>query len=201
MLDAAVKLFRINGFAGTSIEAVARTAGVTKRTLYVYFTDKTGLFMAAVERQHNYVASHSTDHTSLERAATAVVYALHSDDAVGLHRLVLAEAVRFPELAESFYATGPERSIAYLSAIVAGVVHEPATSTGKSAHASPKPPKPMQSGKPTDQDPKIAESLYSLLLGESHRQRMLGLRAAPTQSESRTIANSALTALRLNEAI
>ena len=47
-IDAAKKLFIEKGFEATSIDEVAQTAGLTKRTLYQYFTSKEDLFYAIV---------------------------------------------------------------------------------------------------------------------------------------------------------
>ena len=44
----AVESFISNGFDGTSMEAVAASAGVTRRTLYAKYRDKEALFVAAV---------------------------------------------------------------------------------------------------------------------------------------------------------
>lgn len=44
ILAAAEDLFMRNGLRGTSMEAIARAAGVAKPTLYAYFTDKDVVF-------------------------------------------------------------------------------------------------------------------------------------------------------------
>jgi TetR/AcrR family transcriptional repressor of mexJK operon len=48
ILDAAKNLFVRNGYASTSMDAVAAEAGVSKLTVYSHFTDKETLFSAAV---------------------------------------------------------------------------------------------------------------------------------------------------------
>ena len=50
ILNAAKTLFLRNGFRGTSMEAIAREAGVAKPTLYAYFADKNLVFAAFAER-------------------------------------------------------------------------------------------------------------------------------------------------------
>jgi TetR/AcrR family transcriptional repressor of mexJK operon len=160
ILDAAIGRFTAHGYGGTSIEAIAADAGVTKRTIYSWFGDLAGVLSAAVERQHAYLIAVDTPGSaeSLEDAATRLILALHSDVSVALHRLVIAESPRFPEVAAGFYAAGPARSIAFLS----GHVGEQ------------------------------AEQLYTLLLGEPHRRRLLGLSAAPTPAEARAHARACL---------
>ena len=51
ILDGARKVFMDLGFDGASMNEIARSAGVSKGTLYVYFADKNRLFEAIVERE------------------------------------------------------------------------------------------------------------------------------------------------------
>src|SRR5437016_12447685 len=51
ILDGASKVFMDLGFDGASMGEIARAAGVSKGTLYVYFSDKNRLFEAIVERE------------------------------------------------------------------------------------------------------------------------------------------------------
>lgn len=166
ILDVSERLFGQHGFAGTSIEAIAAHAGVTKRTVYSYFADKVGVFTAAIDRQHVRLSENLMSSEELEEAATRIVHALHSDEAVALHRLVIAESPRLPELASAFYEHGPKRSIDFLLPRV-----------------------PVRGAAPVHER---AEALYTLLLGESHRRRLLGLSQAPTLNEARAHAIHAI---------
>ncbi|MFU8854429.1 TetR/AcrR family transcriptional regulator [Micromonospora sp. SL1-18] len=171
ILDAAVRLFVAGGFGQVSLDDVAATAHVAKRTIYSYFGDRTEIFVAAVERlrRRTLDLTGGEDDTLTELAAK-IVSALHSDEAIGLHRLMVTEAHAFPELAKRFYRDGPE---SYIRAL---------------GERLPEP------------DPDLARALFTLLLGEPHRQRLLGLRAAPTQAEARGHAIAALTQLGLDDA-
>ena len=51
ILDGARKVFMDLGFDGASMNEIARSAGVSKGTLYVYFADKNRLFEAIVEQE------------------------------------------------------------------------------------------------------------------------------------------------------
>src|ERR1700759_4426954 len=51
ILDGASKVFMDLGFDGASMGEIARAAGVSKGTLYVYFADKSRLFEAIVEEE------------------------------------------------------------------------------------------------------------------------------------------------------
>jgi AcrR family transcriptional regulator len=167
ILDAAVELFLADGYASTSIDAVASRCSASKST--VYFTDKAGLFTAAVERLHNTIDDSVDDDAPLAAVAAAMVTNLLSDEAIGLHRLIIGESQRFGALARAFYAAGPQRSIERLLASLRR--SEPQAPTAD------------------------AERLYSLLLGERHRRRLLGLEHAPTSAQAADHADSVLRAL------
>ncbi|MEO6396080.1 MAG: helix-turn-helix domain-containing protein [Devosia sp.] len=50
ILEAAGPLFLKHGLRGTSMEAIAKTAGIAKPTLYAYYADKTAVFIAIAEK-------------------------------------------------------------------------------------------------------------------------------------------------------
>ncbi|WP_314149760.1 TetR/AcrR family transcriptional regulator [uncultured Leifsonia sp.] len=164
ILDAAVQLFVQDGFEPVTLDRIAAAAHVAKRTIYRYIGDRTEVFLAAVERLRERALQLSpTD--GLEQLALAIVLTLHSDDAIGLHRLAIGESHRFPDLAVRFYDDGP---LSYIAA--------------------------LRSRLP-ESDADRAEALFALLLGEPHRQRLLGLRPAPDRAEAAAHASAALSAL------
>ncbi|WP_430331884.1 TetR/AcrR family transcriptional regulator [Rhodococcus sp. ACT016] len=165
ILDAAVGLFVARGFAQVTLDDIVAEAHVTKRTIYGYFGDRTEVFLAAVERLRHRTLRQPSSGQSLEELATDIVLALHSDEAIGLHRLMITEAHSFPDLATGFYRDGPQAYIAALNDRL---------------------PEP---------DLELAQSVFALLLGEPHRQRLLGLRAAPDPTEAATHAASVLRRL------
>ncbi|MGA1835844.1 TetR/AcrR family transcriptional regulator [Herbiconiux sp. 11R-BC] len=160
ILDAAVAAFGRAGFERTSLDDIADAAAVTKRTLYVDVGDKAALFAAAVEREHQRIRDAASVTDSALDVAAELVHVLHSDAAIGLHRAVIAEAVRQPLLAEAFYTAGPRHSIGLLAERF-GI------------------------------DAERASALYTLLLGEPHRRRLLGLDPAPSRAQSATQARAA----------
>ncbi|MBD7950644.1 TetR/AcrR family transcriptional regulator [Oerskovia rustica] len=182
LLDVAIQIFGARGYGATTIEAVASEAGVTKRTIYQHFTDKAGLFVAAVESQHAH--EHTITGEDLESLATRIVRTLHGDQAVTLHRLVIAEALQFPDLAAAFYTHGPASSTEALAHHLA--VHLGAAPSAPSALSAPSAPV-------DDATRSLAEALYTLLLGEAHRRRLLGLAPAPTVAQAREHAHRAVT--------
>jgi AcrR family transcriptional regulator len=165
ILDAAVRLFVAGGFSQVTLDDIVAEAHVTKRTIYTYFGDRTEIFLAAVARLRHRTLGWPATGDSLEELAANIVFALHSDEAIGLHRLMITEVHNFPDLAERFYRDGPE---AYIQA--------------------------LRDHLPTP-DPDLAQSVFALLLGEPHRQRLLGLRAAPTRTAAAEHAHRVLRQL------
>jgi len=173
ILDAAVALFRTRGYGHVTLEEIASSARVTKRTVYSYFGDKADVFSAVVERfREQALGAFASTGESLVETCTQIVYVLHADDAVGMHRLMVGESLRFPELATRFYESGPRGYVDLLAIRLAGDM-------------------------PSERAQLLAEALFGLLLGESHRRRLLGLSKAPTEAEAREHALVALDLLGL----
>jgi len=107
ILEVATALFLAEGYGATSIEAVARRARISKRTLYHRYTDKAALFGAVVhrviERLRPPAGVPLYEGGSLEeilhRLARLILRAALNPAALALNRLILAESQRFPELA------------------------------------------------------------------------------------------------------
>lgn len=114
ILDAAVGLFLEHGYGGVSLDRLASTAKVTKRTIYAYVGDKPEVFAAVVARLSSEVMPADRP-GKLRELAARLVMTLHSDEAIALHRIVIAESRQFPELASAFYANGPRRYIDVLA--------------------------------------------------------------------------------------
>ncbi len=106
-MDAATALFLRDGYAATSLEAVASAAGVSKRTLYARFAGKSELLRVVVARL---VARWLPDFDAelaragglpdaLRAAARVILATALRPEALALHRLITAEIGRFPELA------------------------------------------------------------------------------------------------------
>jgi TetR/AcrR family transcriptional regulator, mexJK operon transcriptional repressor len=108
ILDAATELFLTRGFGATSIEAVAQRVRISKRTFYHRFPDKPALFAGVVHRiimqlrpAKEIPLIEGVDlQKVLERLATFILRAAVSPQAIALHRLIVAESARFPELTE-----------------------------------------------------------------------------------------------------
>jgi len=107
IVDAATEQFFNLGYGATTIEAVARRARVSKRTLYHRFEDKSALFGAVIRRTIERLRPppdvpllHGADLSQmLHGLADLILHAALSAPAIQLHRLIIAESSRFPDLA------------------------------------------------------------------------------------------------------
>jgi TetR/AcrR family transcriptional repressor of mexJK operon len=107
ILDVAAELFLTEGYGVTSIDAIARRARIAKRTLYSRYRDKAELFGAVVHQLIDRLRpgddaalfDGGTLEEILTRLAQFILQAALSPPSLALHRIILAEAIRFPELA------------------------------------------------------------------------------------------------------
>jgi len=124
ILQGAMQEFLTHGYAGTSMDKVAKTGGVSKATVYSYFQDKQGLFAALIQRlaaeKLVYFPVPETEPAIALRfiATTLLDQATHEPHFLTFVRLVIAESGRFPQLAQIFVKNlvkpGIERLTQYL---------------------------------------------------------------------------------------
>jgi AcrR family transcriptional regulator len=131
ILDVAEKLFLGHGFGATSIEAVAKHAGISKRTFYHRFTGKERLFEAVLQRLMDRwlppfdsgMLAPPNLADALRGAAEYMLRIALTPEALALHRLVIHEAQRFPGLARIMHeqgaASGIERIASHLEPRIA----------------------------------------------------------------------------------
>jgi AcrR family transcriptional regulator len=118
ILDGARKVFLDLGFDGASMGEIARAAGVSKGTLYVYFVDKNRLFEAIVEEESleqgkitfNFDTERDVSTTLMEfgRAYVGVLCRPGGGSAI---RTVMAIAERMPEVGRRYYEQALEKTI------------------------------------------------------------------------------------------
>jgi len=120
ILDGARAVFLAQGFDAASMGEIARVAGVSKGTLYVYFDSKERLFEEIVHGQcrsqaEQVFALDSDDHdveAVLTRLGRGFVRFLCRPNGVSPLRTVISIADRMPEIGKTFYETGPAFGIA-----------------------------------------------------------------------------------------
>jgi AcrR family transcriptional regulator len=123
ILGGARKVFMDLGFDGASMGEIARSAGVSKGTLYVYFTDKCRLFEAIVEQEMLQQDEVSFDldpardaPTTLKEFGEAYVALLCRPGGGSAIRTVMAIAERMPEVGRRYYERVLDRIINRLAA-------------------------------------------------------------------------------------
>jgi TetR/AcrR family transcriptional regulator, mexJK operon transcriptional repressor len=114
LLERALEMFSAHGFELTTIDAIAGSLNMTKRTIYARYKDKAALFEAAVKRaiERWFIpieALRALDTGRLETTLTAIGRVRLgnnlSSEGVRLQRIVTAEAFRFPEIYRSYDTT------------------------------------------------------------------------------------------------
>lgn len=122
ILAAGARLFMAGGYALVSMDAVAKEAGVSKATLYAHFAGKEALFGAIVGERCARIAAQAESLASGAASADGALREmgrlwmrfLLEPDSIAIHRTVIAECARFPDLAATFYAAGPGAGRAWL---------------------------------------------------------------------------------------
>jgi AcrR family transcriptional regulator len=118
ILDGASKVFMDLGFDGASMGEIARAAGVSKGTLYVYFADKNRLFEAIVEREmfdqqkvaFNFDPTRDVA-TTLREFGMAYIQLLCRPGGGSAIRTVMAIAERMPDVGRRYYEQVLENNI------------------------------------------------------------------------------------------
>jgi len=112
IVSAALEVFADRGFAATKLEDIARRAGVTKGTIYLYFDSKEALFKALIRQtivpviaQGEAVAQSFTGSARelFEKLVREYWRLVGETSLVGIPKLMMAEANNFPELARFYY--------------------------------------------------------------------------------------------------
>ncbi len=175
VIDAAAELFVAKGYLGVSMDEVAARAGIAKQTLYRHFDSKETLFVAMVrtltdaasdtvhEEVHGPGPGESTEEFLVAHAKRQLMVVL-TPTLMGLRRLAIGEASRFPELAQILYERGPARALAALADLFGRM---------------------DERGYLRVPDPKVAASHFNwLVMGDAiNRVMLLGDEALPSEDE------------------
>jgi TetR/AcrR family transcriptional repressor of mexJK operon len=180
ILDVARDIFLAQGYAATSMSEIATRLGGSKGTLYNYFRSKEELFAAFMidtcQGPSNEVFDHmptvSEDlRNDLIELAGNLLRFLFRESTMAVHRLVIAESGRFPELGVIFYENGPRKGDVKLGAYIQQV---------------------MDAGLLRPGDP-IATGRWfkNLVLADIYNKRLWGVIADPTPALLRAHATEA----------
>ena len=127
ILEAALASFAEKGFAGTRMDDIAKRAGITKGTIYLYFKSKEELFKALARQSIGEriaaitVQLEGADGPAAEQlrfVLTTLGHFASTSDRVVLPRVLLAEAGNFPELAEFWRKEIIDRGLGLFEMIV-----------------------------------------------------------------------------------
>lgn len=120
ILRGAGTVFIENGYSGASMSQIAHVAGVSKGALYNHFESKAALFSAFFEEtcqtRLSVLENLAHDDTlSIEDAlfqlTQATIHLMLDHNSVGLYRIILVDAPRFPNLVETFWKHGIGRML------------------------------------------------------------------------------------------
>jgi TetR/AcrR family transcriptional repressor of mexJK operon len=180
-LSAAREVFQQKGFAEATLDDVIARSGGSRQTLYALFGGKQGLFEALVTETcwsifggltPEKLASQSPDLVLTEVGVRYLEIVL-SPPVLNLTRLVVAEASRIPEIAETYWRLGPGRSRAFLTAFFDRQIERGSLE--------------MQDSR------KGADHFLEMLSGTIRFQCLIGVRQPPDGAEIREIVAAAVT--------
>lgn len=180
VLEGARKVFMRDGFEGASVDDIVREAGVSKATLYSYFPDKRLLFIevAKIECQAQSddavaeITSSDDVRHALTTAAKRMTRFFMSDIGLQVHRIIVGESQRFPEIGREFYECGPAKVHAILRQFLQNAVDAGALQIDDIDLAA-------------DQFPELCKAGLHLKL-------VLGLREPPTDAEIDRVIDGAV---------
>jgi AcrR family transcriptional regulator len=128
ILEAALAVFAERGFAATRMDDIARRAGVTKGTIYLYFESKEAVFRSLVSESIGATigavtaAAERFDGSAadlLRMVLRGIGTFVRESDRVVLPKIFLAEAGNFPALTEFYRREVVDRGLALLTSVIA----------------------------------------------------------------------------------
>lgn len=172
ILTAAQVLFLSNGYEGSSMDAIAAEAGVSKLTLYSHFKDKEALFGEAVKTTCETRLPRKLfvldDGCSIRQVLLDIGHAfqelVNSPESIGLHRVMVAMATQNPALSRMFFDAGPQRLLLDLEQLVIQ-----ANERGM-----------LYANEPL----RVAEHFCSLIKGAAHFRLLIGYADLPDPEEA-----------------
>ena len=125
VIAAARKLFLEQGFAETSMDAIARSACVSKATLYAYFPSKEALFAHLIEAECRLKASRLQMPDldiglveALRSFARQFVEVYLTPESMAFFQAISSERMRFPQLCRLFFESGPKNELMRVAALL-----------------------------------------------------------------------------------
>ncbi|MEH7379983.1 TetR/AcrR family transcriptional regulator [Bacillus sp. JJ1533] len=130
--DAAKELFLQNGFSATSMDMVRERAGVSKQTLYVYYSSKEELLtdvinqLISVISQEEFssfmnqlsLSSQEEVENALNMIGQRLIDHLMKKEYIGLARVIITEISRFPHLGILFQEAVPKQVLSSIASLL-----------------------------------------------------------------------------------
>jgi AcrR family transcriptional regulator len=166
---AAAAVFLRDGYAGASVDEIAREAAVSKATLYSHFRSKEELFCAIIGQQcgqfvveaQTSEAAGATPEQILRKLGQNFLGNLLSPHMLALYRVVAGEAYRFPALGRMIYESGPAPAKQALAGYFRDLTRK---------------------GRLVVKQPEIAaDQFFGALLGGIHFRQLLGVEKPPSR--------------------
>jgi TetR/AcrR family transcriptional repressor of mexJK operon len=181
ILKSAMQLFLKNGYANTSMDAIAAHAKVTKQTVYSHYKSKDVLFSYMIamlcEKYHDAKPLSQDSEQPVEallyQIGILLLNMLTSKDVVAATRLVIAEAHHHPKLAERYYQDGTQRLITMLAQFLAAKNKRGKLHISDTASA--------------------ASYFFALLKGRYYLRMLLGIKPIPPESAKRAHVRETVT--------
>jgi len=114
IMDGARRVFMSDGFDGASMNDIARVAGVSKGTLYVYFDSKEQLFETLIREDREQQAERLVfpgepgEASELLRVfGVRLIEMMTRPELIAQLRVVIAATGKFPRIGQAFYEAGP----------------------------------------------------------------------------------------------
>ena len=180
LLDAATEFFMEKGFDATSMGEIAKQAHASTETFYRHFPTKEELFEKVLLRRtellkgelNSVLMSEDSPEKELTAFGELGLSLLLAPQTLSLHRILVMEKGRFPEVVESFYAQGPERVQAALASYLA---------------------EQIKKGQLRKMNPHVgARQFFDLVIPEFHFGMNLRSRPEPTKAEMRQRVKEAI---------
>lgn len=127
VLDAALALFSEQGYAKTTVEAIARKAGLSKGAVYLYFPSKQALLVGLVRRALAPTADvvirtlndwKGDPRPAIRNVMTGLMQRMADPHIFAVPKLVIREAVNAPEIAAIYRAELIDRALPALAGLI-----------------------------------------------------------------------------------
>lgn len=179
ILEIAWQAFLELGYSGSSMSLIAERVGGSKATLYNYFSSKEELFREVIEQRggslYSQLAALPFDVTDLAGGLTSfgvrLLKVVLSNDYITVHRLVISECGRFPNLGEADIEVRRRAVLEPLRQLI-----ESQMANGR-----------MRAGDPLD----ASEAFWNLCSGTVHRLAMMSANVMIDEARMRAIAERA----------